>query len=45
MDMPDEIVKQLLDAPFAFFLSFDRSGLPNVFVPLHCRMTDDDGGI
>ena len=37
MDMPPE-VEQLLDASpkcsFAFFLSFDRSAAPNLFVSL-----------
>ena len=39
MHMPPEIVKQLLDAPFAFVLSFDKSGVPKVFVcKYHCTV-------
>ena len=48
MDMPPEVVEQLLDdgpkcSSFRFLLSFDRSGAANFFVPL--SMVHDDGGL
>ena len=47
MNMPPEIVEELLDvgpkcSSFALFLSFDRSGAPNLLYD--CRMAHDDGG-